>query len=142
MRDTIWIMNGNRQILISRMETEHIKRIQRGYPWQAEYLERLELQLTIRKITRRTLRQQAPPTEPTPSAMPATRMVTAAKGRADRSTPGSMRISTNPTICALTSTNCPMASAASTNITGMVPDGFTASRALMLSARSPIGCPS
>src|SRR5262245_47621900 len=58
MRDTIWITNDGRQIPSSHMEMEQIlrciKRIQRDYPWRAEYLERLELELIIRKITRRT----------------------------------------------------------------------------------------
>ena len=50
MRNTIWITNDGRQIPVSRMETEQI---QRDYPWQAEYLERLELELIICKIAKR-----------------------------------------------------------------------------------------
>ena len=57
MRASIWITNDGRQSPISHMEMEHIllciKRVECLYPWQAEYLERLALELTIRKITRR-----------------------------------------------------------------------------------------
>ena len=53
MGDTI-ITNDGRQIPISHMEMEHILRCVKRIQRRAEYLERLALELTIRKITRRT----------------------------------------------------------------------------------------
>jgi hypothetical protein len=57
MRDTIWETADGIQIPVSEMETIHvircINRIRREYPWRAEYLERLELELLIRKIEAR-----------------------------------------------------------------------------------------
>lgn len=55
MMDKIWITADGRQLLVSQMETRHIhnciakiQRSKRG--WRGEYLERLQLELNIRRI--------------------------------------------------------------------------------------------
>ncbi|HEY7415486.1 MAG TPA: hypothetical protein VH593_09855 [Ktedonobacteraceae bacterium] len=52
MYDRVWITRDGRAIKVSDMETRHIKNciamIQRKWPWRAEYLDRLELELFAR----------------------------------------------------------------------------------------------
>lgn len=54
MQDTVWVCRDGRQILVSNMEIRHIKNciamIERKRNWRCEYLDRLQLELVIRKI--------------------------------------------------------------------------------------------
>lgn len=57
MQDTIWVCADGRRLLVSQMDDRHlhnciakIRRSRRG--WRREYLERLEIELTIRAIKR------------------------------------------------------------------------------------------
>lgn len=54
MRDTVWVCRDGRHILVSNMETSHIKNcislIERKKNWRRKYLDRLQLELLIREI--------------------------------------------------------------------------------------------
>lgn len=55
MQDTVWVCKDGRKILVSNMEYSHllncIAKIQRSKTgWRKEYLNRLEIELTIRDI--------------------------------------------------------------------------------------------
>ena len=54
MRDMIWRTADGRLIQISDMDNQHlircIGRIWRDYPWRAEYLPRMEIELIIRRL--------------------------------------------------------------------------------------------
>lgn len=56
MRDTVWICADGRRILVSQMTDSHlhnaIAKIRRSRGWRKNYLERLELELTIRAVKR------------------------------------------------------------------------------------------
>jgi hypothetical protein len=58
MQDTIWITRDGQRLLVSQMEERHIhnciakiKRSRVG--WRREYLDRLELEITIRRLKER-----------------------------------------------------------------------------------------
>jgi hypothetical protein len=54
MRDTVWVTREGEKILVSQMETRHIKNciamILRHRCWRREYLDRLQLELLIRDM--------------------------------------------------------------------------------------------
>lgn len=54
MLDRIWITARGERIPVSQMETSHIisciRRIQRKNGWRRQYLERLQLELNIRRL--------------------------------------------------------------------------------------------
>lgn len=54
MRDTVWVTREGEKILVSQMETRHIKNciamILRHRYWRREYLDRLQLELLIRDM--------------------------------------------------------------------------------------------
>jgi hypothetical protein len=59
MQDTVWVTKDGKHLLVSRMETSHIRnciakieRSRRG--WRKQYLERLKLELEIRSMGERT----------------------------------------------------------------------------------------
>lgn len=57
MRDKIWVTRDKRRMLVSDMETSHVKRaiamIERSTTgWRRGYLERLRIELIIRSLQR------------------------------------------------------------------------------------------
>lgn len=56
MQDTIWICRDGRKVLVSQMSDRHLDNaialVLRSSGWRREYLDRLELELTIRAIKR------------------------------------------------------------------------------------------
>ena len=64
MRDMVWRTADGRLIRVSDMEMPHlincIGRIWREYPWRAEYLPRMEIELIIRRLEATELPQEPP----------------------------------------------------------------------------------
>ena len=58
MQDMVWETRDRRLMPVFRMETDHIikciARIQRDWPWRAEYLERLKMELMLRQSKEQT----------------------------------------------------------------------------------------
>jgi hypothetical protein len=54
MYDRVWVCRDGRMIKVGDMETRHIinciNLIHRKWPWRAEYLDRLELELFARSL--------------------------------------------------------------------------------------------
>jgi hypothetical protein len=55
MQDTVWVTKDGQQLLVSQMETSHVRnciaKIERSRKnWRRSYLSRLKLELVIREI--------------------------------------------------------------------------------------------